>query len=81
MTAKEITPLIMEIAEKWHVRYSITPKGPDTVNTVFELSIITGIALTEEEQAYFESKGLKLYDTEDVNDLFKYYFSQQLEIH
>lgn len=81
MTAKEIAPLIMEIAEKWHVRYSITPKGPDTVNTVFVLSIITEIALTEEEQEYFESKGLDLYNIEDDNGMFKYYFSQALDIH
>lgn len=81
MTAKEITPLIMEIAKKWHVRYSITPKAPDTVNTLFDISILTGIALTEEDQEYFERKGFRLFDTEDVNDMFKYYFSQPLDTH
>lgn len=81
MKAKEIAPFITEIAEKWHVRYSITPKGPDTVNTLFDISIITGIALTLEEHKYFERKGFKLLDTEDVNDMFKYYFSQPLDIH
>lgn len=81
MKAKEIAPFIMEIAEKWHVHYSITPKGPDTVNTLVDISVLTGIALTLEEQEYFEKKGFKLLDTEDVNDMFKYYFSQSLEVH
>lgn len=81
MKAKEIAPLILELAEKWHVRFSITPKGQDTLNTVIELSIISEVALTLEEQEYLERKGFNLYDTEDFHDLFKYYFSQILEVH